>query len=60
MTNPHILSIIKDLSVVKLYTNETGTIVHCYDDTHFIIEIDDGNLRDISTEEIKSVIWEPQ
>lgn len=50
---------IKDLSVVKLNSNEIGTIVHCYDDTHFTIEIGDGDLRDIGIDEIKSIEWEP-
>ena len=54
------LTKLKDLSIVKLNTNKTGTVVHCYDDKHFTVEIDDEDLRDISIEEIEEIIWKPE
>ena len=51
---------IKDLSVVRLYSGEIAAVVHCYDDTHFTVEIGDGDLRDIDISEIEEVTWEPE
>ena len=50
---------IKDLDVIKLKTGEIGTVVHSYDDTHFTVEIEDGDLRDIDINEIENIVWEP-
>lgn len=50
---------IKDLSVVRLITGEMATIVHIYDNSHFTIEVSDGDLRDIDISEIKEITCEP-
>jgi len=52
---------IKEDSIVKLKTGEEGTILCAYTDgEHFYFENPENVYRDISIDEIESVVWEPK